>query len=249
MNTPFLSAKTSRYILIFTFVFIFISTLIINIPTWVLANQIEKYSQHRLKLYNQSGTFWHGQGLLVATDAKLQQTAPLIYINWKLSLGLTKYINIKFAMGQHEIANVYLDKNGVNLDKLDVHFSIIQVSQLIDVVKDLNISGNLHVVTNHILLTNKSSTGQFNINISNVSTTMSPVNPLGSYNMMFNTSDGKISIDTEPGGVLSIKGEGSVNGGLILNATIEPSKAEQMKQFITVMGIPRSDGSYDLKLF
>ena len=247
MRNNFLSVKASRYIIGFLCLGIFISTVIINIPTWVLANQIEKYSEHRLKLYNQSGTFWHGEGLLVATDAKLQQTAPLVFLNWKLSLGLTKYIDIKFVIGQQVFANVYLDKNGVNLDKLDVHLSIIQVSQLVDVVKDLNISGNLHIVTDHILLAKK-HIGQFNINITNVSTSMSPVNPLGNYNMIYNLSDGRISISSEPGSVLTIKGDGDANG-LILNATIDPSKAEQMKQFITVMGMPRGDGSYDLKLF
>jgi hypothetical protein len=247
MRSQFLSPKANRIIVGTIFIFVFLGFLIINIPTWVLAKQIEKYSEHRLKLYNQNGTFWKGAGLLVATDAKLQHTAPLIFINWNLSLGFTKYIDIKFAMGDNIIANVYLNKNGVNLDKLNVHLSIIQVSQLVDVVRDLNISGNLHILTDHILLAKK-SIGQFNINISHVSTSMSPVNPLGTYNMVFNVGDGKISISSEPGSILNIKGDGNANG-LILNATIDPSKAEEMKQLITVMGMPRSDGSYDLKLF
>ncbi|MFN7094306.1 MAG: hypothetical protein ACK4M7_02980, partial [Burkholderiales bacterium] len=107
-NKPFVIASL--------FILVFVISLINNMPTWILGKVVEHYSQGKLKLYNQNGNFWHGSGLLVATDTKLQQSAPLLLVDWNINLGLTKFIDVKFTMGNNPIAEVYLNKAGVNLD-------------------------------------------------------------------------------------------------------------------------------------
>lgn len=228
------------------FIIIFLITLIINIPAWVLNSQIIKYSKGVLTLDNVDGTFWNGSGLLVATSHK-GNSAPLKHITWNINLGISKYVDIKFYDGDHTLAEAYIDNNGINVDKLDVNLSIIQVSQLIDVTQALELSGNFHIMAEHLNI-NKHYNGLISIDIKNISSGLSPINPLGSYALTFDLSNNVIAVTTMAGAVLKLIGSGSFNN-LVLNASINPSNINEMRTFITIMGMPNADGSYNLKIF
>src|SRR6185437_9972400 len=93
--------KIRKYSIIIAFIAIFIGTLIINLPAWVLNAPFTKYSQGQLKLYNLTGSFWSGSGLLVASSLSKQNrvdAVPLIHLSWKVSLGLSKYIGVQFLL-------------------------------------------------------------------------------------------------------------------------------------------------------
>jgi hypothetical protein len=239
--------QNKPYVIASLFILVFVISLINNMPTWILGKVVEHYSQGKLKLYNQNGNFWHGSGLLVATDTKLQQSAPLLLVDWNINLGLTKFIDVKFTTGNNPIAEVYLNKAGVNLDKVNLSLSISQVSQLSSIVQTLGLSGNISLITDHIIL-GKTTSGIFDILLSNVSSSISPVNPLGSYKIQLNASNSSLNVASVGSSLLMLKGNGNLNS-LSLDARIDPAKKEQMAQFITVMGIPKADGSYELKIF
>jgi hypothetical protein len=234
-------------------VIIFIATLIINIPAWVLNAPLTKYSHNQLRLYNLTGSFWHGSGLLVAASANKQNkigAVPLIHLSWKMSLGLSKYADITLLLDQHKIADVYLDKNGVNIDNLNLTLSVSQISRLSNVIDDLKVSGSLQIKAKHFLITNKMQTGIMNITARNISSGISPVNPLGTYLVTLDLNGNKINVTTDnnENSVLTLNGSGTLSA-LTLKSSINPEKAEKMKTFITLMGVPNADGTYDLKLF
>lgn len=239
--------KLRKYATITIVVIIFFTTLVLNIPAWVLSSQVAKYSNNRLTLYNLSGSFWDGSGLLVASSKNGMEGAPIAHLKWKITPGLTRFINIQFSMDQHKVATVYIDKHGLNIDNLDLSLSIVQVSHISDVVKDLNISGNFQINANHILIAQKPS-GRINIKVRNMSSGLSPVNPLGSYNINYNMETSKIEVSTENNAALTINGSGSTSG-LILKASVNPDKVEKMRTFITLLGMPNADGTYNIKLF
>ena len=240
-------ASSRKFIISTLFILVFICALINNIPSWVLGNVIQNYSNQRLKLYDTHGTFWNGSGLLVALDTKLQNASPLLYIDWTIKPGWSKFIDIKFSLGKKNFADVYLNKGGVNLDKLDLSLSLSQVSQLFGPLKDLGISGNIKVSADHVVI-GKKMLGNFKINLDNISSGISRVNPLGSYTVNLNPATGAIEVDSTAGSTLMLSGAGSISS-LSLKARIDEAKKEEMLQFITVMGIPNPDGSYQLKLF
>lgn len=240
-------ARNRKLIIGILFSMVFSITLVFNIPSWALSNVIEKYSQGRLKLYNTEGTFWDGSGLLVALSSNRLNSAPLIMLKWKIRLGFHKFVDIQFSVGNKQIADVFYDKRGANLDKLNLSLSITQVEQLFDVVKDLNVSGNINLSTDHILLGNK-MVGDFKVNLDNISSGISRVNPLGSYVVTLSAADGHISMTSSPNSILLLSGEGSTVG-LTLSARISAEHREEMLQFITLMGIPKPDGSYMMKIF
>jgi hypothetical protein len=251
MNSRFF-LKFRKSLIVISFITIFVGVMIVNTPAWVLNSPLTKYSRGQLKLYNLSGSFWNGSGLLVASaSSKHNKTGavPLIHLSWKVSLGLSKYMNVQLLLDQRNVANVYLDKHGLSIDNLDISLSISQISRLSDIIDDLKIAGNLQLKAKHILIAGK-QTGTMDMIAKNVSSGMSPVNPLGSYNIKINLDGGKIDIATndDDSTVLNLNGSGTFNA-LTVKASVSNEKAEKMKTFITLMGIPNPDGTYNLKLF
>ncbi len=240
--------KIKRYIIVSAFLLVFIFSLAANLPAWVLGNVVEKYSQGKLKIYNQTGTFWTGSGLFVAIDNNGKQSAPLLMINWKIRLGINKFVDAKFTIDNNQIAEVYLAKNGLNLDNLNLSLSISQVSHLVNVITSFGLSGNLNLSCRHMMLSSKNSSGTFNINLDNVSSNMSPVNPLGSYQISFDAENGGLNVSSNPNSALQLNGSGSIRG-LNLKGSIDKTKSEKMLQFISVLGMPGADGTYNIKVF
>ncbi|MBP9743561.1 MAG: type II secretion system protein N [Burkholderiales bacterium] len=240
-------ARNRKIFIILCFSLIFIITLIYNIPSWILGSIVDGESNGRLKLYNTEGTFWDGSGLLVAFGPKLETSAPLILLNWSIKLGFSKLIDIQFSVGTHPIADVYINKNGLNLDHLNISLSITQVEQLFDIVKDMGISGNINVLADHVQI-GKQMIGEFKIHLDNISSGISPVNPLGSYSVELSADSGKVTVMSNPNAVLNVDGSGSIKA-LTLNARVNPEHQQEMLQFITLMGVPKTDGSYQLKIF
>jgi hypothetical protein len=237
--------KTIVYV---AFCTMFLIAFSMNIPTWVLGSLLSKYSQNKLRLYNTNGTFWSGSGLLVAVDTRTQYSAPLILFNWKVKLGIVRYIDINFFIGTRKIANVYLNNSGLNLDSLNMSLSLGQVTELFGLIKNLGLSGNVLLSGDKIKLSPTRSNGIFNLKLTTISSSISPVNPLGDYTVNYNLSNGTLSVSSSSSSNLILSGNGSITS-LVLNGKIAPSKKEQLLQFITVMGLPQPDGSYSLKIF
>ncbi len=253
MDSNIFFIKFRKYLIISGCVIVFLATLIINIPAWFLNSPLTKYSHNQLRLYNLSGSFWHGSGLLVASSANKQNkvsAVPLIHLSWKVSLGLSRYATVTLLLDQHKVADIYLDKNGLNINDLNLALSVSQVSRLSNVVDDLKVSGSLQIKAKHLLITNKTQNGIMNITAKNISSGISPVNPLGTYLVDFDLSGSKLNVttDSSQNAVLALNGSGTLSA-LTLKASVDQEKTEKMKTFITLMGIPNPDGTYDLKLF
>lgn len=239
--------RSKKTLLIIAFVSVFFFSLISTIPAWVLGSIVANISNDRLRLYNTTGSFWHGSALLVVSSEKAHKSSPLLLTNWNITAGITKFIDIKFNVGNTQIADLYLNKHGVNLDNLDVSLSLVQLSQLADIVSSFGLSGNLEILSQHILLGNKLS-GQLTLKLGSVSSGLSPVNPLGSYQVKFKALDNTFDLTSTPGSNLTLDGQGSTTG-LTLTGRIAPDKKAQMLEFITVMGVAQADGSYKMKIY
>lgn len=244
--SQFFIAK-NRYLISILFSIMFLFTLVYNIPSWVLSNVVQNYSQGRLKLYDTQGTFWKGSGLLVAIGSKLDTSAPLLLINWQIKLGIPKFVDIQFTVDKKQVADLYINKHGANLDKLNLSLSITQVEQLFDIAKSMSLSGNINLSADHIQV-GKKIVGNILVSLDNLSSGISKVNPLGSYVVQLTTDTGDINVHSSPNSVLNLSGNGTVNS-LSLNVQINPANKEDMLQFVTLMGAPKPDGSYQLKIF
>ncbi len=239
--------KNKRYIIGTLFGLVFTISMVNNTPSWIVNSIINKYSEGRFKFYDTTGTFWNGSGLLVATSAK-QASAPILLLNWNIKLGFSKFIDINFNVGNKHAAEFYINKKGVSLDNLDLSISITQVEKLFDIIKAMGISGNVNLAANHVQI-GKKLEGKVTFTLDNISSGISRVNPLGSYTIGLTLDNNAIDVSTKDSrSVLKLSGTGSLST-LILEASIRDDSKEDMMQFITVMGVPKPNGAYQLKIF
>lgn len=221
---------------------------IMNLPAWVLGSLISKYSGDKVGLYNETGTFWQGSGMLVAKEVKLKNLSPLIVVDWNVSFGLSKFVDVKFTAGSQTVADVSVSKSGLLLEQLNLALSLSQITPLLDQLNTLGLSGVANVTSNSIKLGSTNS-GTVNLTMGSVGSNMSPLNPVGSYQATFVLDSGDISVQTTGSAIINVSGNGNLKQGLTLSASIDPDKKDQMLQFITTVGMPQADGSYLLKLF
>lgn len=231
---------------------VFVVILVINfitiVPVFMVNTLIGRVSEGKLKIYNQSGTFWHGSGLLVINDYKARPIAPLILLNWQISFGFSKFITLHLYAGNSTIADVYVNKSGINVDNLSLSLSATQTAKLLDFIKDMQLSGNIHVTSKHILINKNKAIGEVAINFSNVSSGLSPVNPLGDYAITLNAASGAISVTSKPGATLSLSGNGSLNS-LEITAKVAKDKQEALRSFIIALSDGSTKDSYLIKIF
>jgi hypothetical protein len=228
-------------------IIVFICSFVIDTPTWILSKLVNHYSSNHLELANTHGTFWKGSGMLVALGTKYNYSTPIIMLNWNITFGLKKIVNIDFSVGHTPIAEVYINSKGVNLDNLKLVLSITQVSQLLDVVHDFDLSGDMELSAKHLTLGTRNE-GNFTAVLSGLASGIAPVNPLGSYKVDLNLANQGISVSTLKASILNLSGSGDVHG-LNLSASVDASKKDRMAQFVVLMGVPQPDGTYRLKVF
>lgn len=238
--------KKITYIFIIT---IFFSSVIYFTPSWVLAHIIAKASDNKLQMYDETGSFWQGEGLLVLHSRINQKDfyAPLIYLNWNLVFNFSKLLEFKFSSSNKDLAQVYLKHGAIAIDNLSLWLSVDQTSNLMELIKDMSLAGSLEISAKHLLL-GKFNSGQLLINFNNISSGIAPINPLGSYQVLISLTDQTIKVTSAANSTIILTGDGNMTS-LNLKASIIKDKIEQLTQFITLLGMPNSDGSYQLKVF
>jgi hypothetical protein len=239
--------KWQKLLLIAAFAFAFLGSIILNTPAWVVGTLVYKYSQHKLDTINEQGTFWNGQAMLIAIDKEGKTSVPLMVMGWKIKLGLSKFININFSASNQTIADASLTKSGLEVSNVNLSLSLDQLTPLVDNLNSLSLSGNVHLTAPKLLVSKKMQ-GNIDVKLDNVASGMAPVNPIGSYHVALDLSNLGINIDSTPDSTITVEGNGNING-LVLRSRVKEDKKEQLLQFMTMLGIPQADGSYQFKVF
>lgn len=240
-------SKLKKFFWIILLILIFIGAVINRMPAWIVGSIAAKVSNNHVMTRSETGTFWNGAALLVASDKDNKKIVPMIYVNWKVKLGLAKFVTIDLMSSGQSIANVSLTKDGLDVTNVNLGMSMDQLAAFAGNLSTLNLSGSAHVMSNNIHL-GKSNTGSINVTLTDIGSGMSPVNPIGNYNLTLDLAAQGIDVSSEPSSVIKVTGSGNTSG-LALNARVDEDKKEQMLQFMTMMGIPQGDGSYLLKVF
>lgn len=237
-----------KKILLVSLSFIFIvGVLLAEMPAWVVGSIFSHYTAGRLVTKNESGSFWNGNALLVAVSENKKTQEPLMRVHWNLKLGLTKFIALDLKSYNKNVANIFINKDGMNVQNVDLSLAINQLTIFVGNLNSLNLTGNVKVTAPTIKIAKKLS-GNVQLSLSNIGSGMSPVNPIGNYNLSLDLSNMAINVSSVGDSVISITGSGDASH-LQLSATVDPDKKADMLQFMTMMGIPQSDGSYALKVY
>lgn len=231
-------------------VFLSVSLLInifMTMPAWLLGTMISHYSGGRIITSNETGTFWNGNAIVLIQDSN-KKSVPLINVGWKLKIGLSRFIEVDFSSSNHGIAEVALTKSGLEIDKLNMIFDLDQLTPFWETLSNLRLSGNINAEASKIVIANKMQ-GAIKLKITEVGSGMSPVNPIGNYNVTLNLGNSSLEVSSVSDSTIDVSGTGSIVSGLTLKAKVQPDKKEKLLQFMTMMSLPKQDGSYSLKVF
>lgn len=241
--------KVSKYLITTVVVLFAIYYFIYSTPTWVLSYFISKYSDQNFAISNQSGTFWQGSGLLVINNPALKGAIPVMDINWHITLGLKKLISVHLSSFNNTIAVVTVDKNGLHLNDLSLTVSLSQTSYLLAALHSLDLAGTVNITSSDGINIGRHGgmEGTINANLYHLSSTISPLNPIGDYSATMNLKSGVIIVKTINDAIIKIDGEGSIRG-LTLNASVQPDKKDKLLQFMVMFGDQVGDNQYKLKL-
>lgn len=240
-------SKLQRILTICLLGFCFVGGLIMYMPAWLVGSLADKYSEHRISTSNEKGTFWNGGGMLMASDSDGKNLVQVTRINWKVKLGFSKFIDINFTSSDRTIANVSLTVKGLQVSNVNLNLSMDQLEPFLGNLSSMGLSGNVHVNASSLSL-GKANTGTINVKLEDVGSSISPVNPVGSYDVQLNLANSGIDVVSSPDSVISVKANGTMKG-LTLNSTVQADKKEKLLQFMTMMGLPQPDGSYQMKVF
>lgn len=240
--------KIVKYLVISGLIAFTLLYFVYSTPTWVLAYFVSKYSNNTLNITNQTGTFWKGHGLLVITNPRVKGAIPLMNIDWHIQLGFKKFVQVDLSSFNNTIANISVEKTGLNVRSLSLTFSLSQTSQMLETLHSLDLAGTIKVTSaTGITMDAKTMKGTIEADVYHLSSTISPLNPLGDYHATVTLDNGGIKVSTMNDAIIKIDGEGSMKG-LSLNATVQPDKKDKLLQFMVMFGDPVGDNQYLLKL-
>ena len=239
--------SNNKFIFVFFCIIIFFASLIYQLPSWTVGSMVNKYSEGKLKLFNANGSFWSGDALLVADNEKKNNSSAIALIHWHSKLGLDKYLDVDFFIGDNKIADLYINKKGIFISNLLLVLPLKEVTLFFEAIQDLKVSGIVTISADKINY-NNTFKGNLKITINNLSSAISKVNPLGNYQIYYDLSSLAIKVTTLPDSVLQLNGDGYTNN-LSLEGSIVPEKRDDMRQFISIFGEPLPNGNYKLKVF
>ncbi|MDD3266220.1 MAG: type II secretion system protein N [Burkholderiales bacterium] len=239
--------KVKLFICVFAGICFVGGMFVYKLPAWFLGVLTSKYTDNRLLTREETGTFWSGSALLVASDKDNKRNIPLKRIDWQVKLGFKQFIVLNVKNSGNQLATISLQKDGVHVDALSTMLSMEQLVGFANNLSTLGLFGDVSLTGNQIILS-KTNKGQINVNLDSVGSAMSPLNPLGSYTVTFNLANSQLDVQSTGGSILEVSGSGNAKS-LSLTATVKPDNQDQLLQFMTMMGVPQGNGSYLLKVF
>lgn len=239
--------KVKLFMGVFAVIVFCSSVFIYKLPAWFLGVLTSKYTDSRLITREEYGTFWNGSALLVASDKDNKKNVPLRRIDWTVQIGFKNFVTLNVKSSGSQLASITLQKDGVHVDGVNMVLSIEQLIGFATNLSTIGLFGDVNVTANGIILS-KTNKGQINVSLNSIGSSMSPLNPLGSYTVSFNLANNQLNVQSSGDSILNISGNGNTNS-LSLNASVKEDSQDQMLQFMTMMGVPQGDGSYLLKVF
>ncbi|MDE2429154.1 MAG: type II secretion system protein N [Burkholderiales bacterium] len=234
-------------------------TVVLFLPASWLGLVVEKQSKGRLSLGDVQGSFWHGSAFIgVAADAAGPVT-PLFAgrFSWKISpLLLLGQINVELENSASLSAPVMVTGN---LTQWQLSPSVLALppERLEGLGAPLNTigpTGQLHLSWNTLQFSragNKlSALGHMQLEMAEMASRLSPIKPLGSYQMAFDlhASDADMTLSTVKG-PMQLSGNGSVRNGRFQfsgKAWAQAGQEDKLANLLNLLGQRRRDGDKDV---
>ena len=237
---------------------IVLTTLAFFPAAW-LASIVENQTAGRLTLGDAQGTLWRGSAFIGASAGSNEPVAPLLpgRFAWRLSpavlLGrvdaelenpaaLSNPVSIKGGWRQWQVSPAAISLPAERLAALGAPLNTILPSG------QMRLSWQLLQLT--LLKGNIEVTGSMNLAMIDIASTLSPIKPLGSYDLALEWRKLRADVKlTTVRGPLMLNGSGEINNGRLAFsgfADAETGQEEKLANLLNLLGQRRRIGNKDI---
>jgi len=234
-------------------------TALVFLPAAWMASLLERQTMGRLTLGDAQGTLWHGSAFVGGAPSGQAPVTPLLpgRFSWRLSpmvlLGqvdaelenpaaLSQPVAISGSWRQWQVSPASILLPAERLAALGAPLNTVQPS------------GQMRLSWEQLLLTRHGGgveiAGKMNLEMTDIASRLSPVKPLGAYNLAFDWRgrEALLKLTTVRGPML-LKGSGTLRDGRLQfsgTAEAEAGQEERLANLLNLLGQRRREGGKDV---
>ncbi|MCR4305307.1 MAG: type II secretion system protein N [Gallionella sp.] len=234
-------------------------TVLMFLPASWLAPMVEKQTAGRLTLGDTHGTLWRGSAFIGGTAGGSDAVTPLLpgRFSWRLSpmvlLGhvdaelendaaLTQPVSVTGNWQQWQVSTGAILLSAERLTALGTPLNTVQPS------------GQMRLSWQPLLLAWQDGktgvTGSMNLELNDLASRMSPIKPLGTYDLALDWRGLQASVILKTiKGPLLLSGSGTVSNGRLQfsgKAEAEAGQEDRLANFLNLLGQRRKEGGKDV---
>jgi general secretion pathway protein N len=233
----------------------YVLALVATAPATLISPRLQRASEGRLHLAEPQGTLWSGIGQLEVRDER-GRSGMARPLTWRLRpeallLARLEY-NISLDPGTRPFA-VTIRPSSIELADADIALPASALGFLVPKLAPLGLSGDMDLHVERLLVGRNLTRGQATLKWRNASSALSPVSPLGEYEIRL-AGDGpaaSVTLSTLKG-PLQLQGQGAWGGGrkaaFLASAQMPLEYQKQLAPFLRLIAVERGDGSFALQL-
>jgi general secretion pathway protein N len=235
-----------------------ITALVFMPATWMAA-LLEKQTMGRLTLGDAQGTLWNGSAFIGAAPSGAAPVTPLLpgRFSWQLSpMVLLGRVNLELA-NPAALSQPVSVTGSWNQWQVSPSSILLPAERLVSLGAPLNTvqpSGDMRLSWGPLLLTRHGDVvemvGQMNLEMTDIASRLSPIKPLGAYNLAFDWRgrQAQLALKTVKGPML-LSGSGTLRDGRLQfsgQAEAEAGQEERLANLLNLLGQRRREGGRDV---
>lgn len=224
-------------------------TVLAFFPASFFAPLIEKYTQGKLTLGDAQGTVWHGSAFIGSAPGGDVPVAPLLpgrfawYVSPLLLLG-----DVEVDLENPDALSTALHISGswreLHISPASIMLPAERLASLGAPLNTIQPAGRMVLSWQPLQLTYAQGamniTGQMDMELQDIASRLSPIKPLGAYNLHLNWQGAQASVSlTTLHGPMLLDGSGTIsNGRLMFSGTAQaaPQQQEKLANLLSLLG-------------
>jgi general secretion pathway protein N len=233
---------------------VYLAALVVTAPATLADAAFERASHGRLRLAEARGTLWSGSGEIEIRDAA-GRTGVARSFTWRVALTplLRGHLTSEVGLGRGARFPVTISPSRIELADADLSLPAAVLGLGIPKLAALGLTGDVLVHIASLSIGRESVAGNATLLWSGAGSTLSPVSPLGDYEVRLD-GEGPVmraSLRTIEG-PLRLDGKGSWTRGsspaFLALAQVPPQHRQQLAPLLRLIAVERGEGSFELRL-
>jgi hypothetical protein len=230
---------------------VFLIAMVIQMPSRFLNLLLDHYLDKKVTLDLPEGSLWHGNAHVALNNLQSHRSIDLGKIAWNvepLQL-LTGKLALNMTWNEGSPFWITIDGSRFHIEHAAFNLPGQVVQFLVPIIGAAELGGVIRIQADNFSLTQTQMLGNFEVSWDQVTSPLSPINPLGNYMLSFEGAGDqiKVNLKTQTTGPLILQGSGQ--GGVDQpfqfegSANTLPDKQRQLQQLLQLIGNETNSGS------